>query len=1060
MVNAFKMADISARLLGKTNADPHLFEFLSRVGFDKVGPPIEVGGKRIAPDETMRGLVQLSLDPRFQYASKSTASHEAFHVLQDLFAQHDKQAAKIINKAFSGATSLDEIDPNLLRKLKQMKDPDTGLSIYDSLQKNYPENYLDKYNQPVKERELQAAVFGYLDHAIQNGQSASGIGSAFTRLMNYVRNFKERVGNMLRGQGFQNVEDVFRATSAGERQAGLGAGERTPKTLPGEVAEYTKANTEASKQIAASGQGPATKAASDTFARGFGALKEFFDPLSRVSDVKSYLMLRNLMHGEVTMSHELAEGLNKRLAKASMEDSKSAFEFLTTANADPAKIRDANVRAAAVEAKDKIKEMGRRLVDAGLLPEASFQNYVDRYLPRLYLYNELTNRGLKMPMAGKSRMEFLMARDETLSKEERDILGEIRDPAYLTYVALSRPARDLAMIDFLNKLSAFGPEKGQAPWVAANQFVEWRGRKVSPYTLKNMAEELRTHIAPEAGLRDKVQAKTMVDESYKMDQIADKAIADFKQAKIDLTNYAEMPKDQRYGPLAGAWVQKGIYNDLVGTFIPVGKENRPFIEQVFGDEHSAINKIGSQWKLFKTTLNIPTQATNIISNVFALHTFGGVPLHKIPGYLIKSLEEMSANSKNWQEAKKFGITGGTMSSAELGNVRDRLKQFNRKHSAETTPFSAFTMARIMYGELTGKAGDLYQKSEVIFKFAKYLHGVEDQKLAPSEAVNSANEALFDYSLVNRNIRYLRNTPLGLPFVTYYYKALPMFIKTAVENPLRFAPYVALAYALPAGTMAALNLSQEELDAMRKSLPEYIRNNGSLHFLPYRDEKGNIAYADIGNYFPWSSFTDPFVAMYRSGGNPMELVKGLGKLVTPSGPMVAAINALGSGTDPLTNKPIMDPRDTPTNQAIDMFNYIANQAIPPMLNVDFRNPSQGGGAITKIYNSLFEEGTGKQKKGTPTPDMLESMLSLFGLRAMPEQADLQRALNIGYMQNEINRIKSFQSIIGKDQSLTVEQRQEKIKDLTDTILTKSKELQQYVTDTQAAVGAAQKLRATK
>ena len=1061
MVNAFKMADISARLLGKTNADPHLFEFLNRVGFEGSGTPVEVGGKRTAPSDAMRGLVQLSLDPRFQYAAKNTASHEAFHVLQDLFASHDKSAAKVINDAFKGATSIDEINPNLLRKLKQMKNPDTGASIYDSIKNDYPKNYLDKYSQPVKERELQAAVFGYLDHAIQAGQSASGIGSAFTRLMNYVRDFKERVGNMLRGQGFQNVEDVFRKTSAGEQQSGLGvSGERTPKILPSEIAEYTKANTEAVKQIAESGQGAATKAASDTFARGFGALKEFFDPLSRVSDIKSFLMLRNLMHGEITLSHELADGLNKRLAKASMDDSNAAFEFMTKANADPTKIKDANVRAAAIEAKEKIKELGQRLVDAGLLPESSFQNYVDRYLPRLYLYNELTNRGLKTPMAGKSRMEFLMARDESLSKEERDILGEIRDPAYLTYVALSRPARDLAMIDFLNKLVAFSPEKGQAPWVAADQFVEWRGRKVSPYMLKNMAQEMREHIAPEAGLRDKDQAAVIIKESYAMDQIADKAISDFKQAKIDLTNYSKMPEDKRYGPLAGAWVQKGIYNDLVGTFIPVGKENRPFIERIFGDEHSTINKIGSQWKLFKTTLNIPTQATNVISNVFALHTFGGVPLHKIPGYIMKSLSEMSANSKNWQEAKKFGITGGTMSSAELRGALDRLKQFNRKHSSETTPFSAFTMARILYGELTGKAGDLYQKSEVIFKFAKYLHGIEDEKLAPSEAVNSANDTLFDYSLVNRNIRYLRNTPLGLPFVTYYYKALPMFIKTAVEHPLRFAPYVALAYALPAGTMAALNMSQEELDAMRKSLPEYIRNNGSLHFLPYRDKNGNIAYADISGYFPWSSFTDPFVAMYRSGGNPMELAKGLGRLVTPSGPMIAAINAIGSGTDPLTNKPIMDPRDTPTNQAIDMFNYIANQAIPPMLNVDFRNPSQGGGAITKMYNSMFDNGTGKQKKGTPTPDMFESTMSLFGLRMMPEQADLQRALNIGYMQNEINRIKSFQSIIGKDQSLSVEQRQAKIKDLTDTILSKSKDLQQYVADTQAAVGAAQKLRENK
>jgi hypothetical protein len=586
-----------------------------------------------------------------------------------------------------------------------------------------------------------------------------------------------------------------------------------------------------------------------------------------------------------------------------------------------------------------------------------------------------------------------------------------------------------------------------------------------------MAQEIREHIAPEANLRDKVQAATMIKESYRMDQIANEATNSFRESQIDLTNYKQMPKDRRYGPLAEAWVQKGIYNDLVGTYIPVAKENRPFLEQIFGDEHSAINKIGAQWKLFKTTLNIPTQATNIISNVFALHTFGGVPLHQIPGYIIKSLEQMKNNSGNWQDAKRYGITGGTMASAELGRALDRLKQFNRTHSSATTPFSAFTMARILYGELTGKAGDLYQKSEVIFKFAKFLHeremdiakGEKDQATKNkniSKAVNAANDTLFDYSLVNRNIRYLRNTPLGLPFVTYYYKAFPMFIKTAVEHPLRFAPYVALAYALPAGTMAALNLSQDELDAMRKSLPEYIRNNGSLHFLPYRDKDGNIAYADTGGYFPWSSFTDPFMALYRSGGDIKEFGKGVGRLITPSGPMVAAISAMSTGADPMTGKPIMDPRDTPTNQAIDMFNYIANQAIPPMLNVDFRNPNQGGGALTKIYNSMFEEGTGKQRKGTPTPDMFESMAGLFGLRMMPLKADLQRALNVQYMQNEINRIKSFQTIVARDQSMNQDQRIAKVKELNDYMVSKGHELRDYVQETQAASPAAERLRKTQ
>jgi hypothetical protein len=107
--------------------------------------------------------------------------------------------------------------------------------------------------------------------------------------------------------------------------------------------------------------------------------------------------------------------------------------------------------------------------------------------------------------------------------------------------------------------------------------------------------------------------------------------------------------------------------------------------------------------------------------------------------------------------------------------------------------------------------------------------------------------------------------------------------------------------------------------------------------------------------------------------------------------------------------------------------------------------------------MFEEGTGKQRKGTPTPDMFESIASLFGFRMMPLKADMQRALNYGYMQNEINRIKSFQSIVSNDQSLSVEQRVAKMRELNDYMAKKYEDLRKYVQETEPAVGAAQRLR---
>jgi len=316
-------------------------------------------------------------------------------------------------------------------------------------------------------------------------------------------------------------------------------------------------------------------------------------------------------------------------------------------------------------------------------------------------------------------------------------------------------------------------------------------------------------------------------------------------------------------------------------------------------------------------------------------------------------------------------------------------------------------------------------------------------------VNAANDILFDYSLVNNNIRWLRNAPLGLPFITYYYNVLPKIIETLYKHPERFIPYVALAYALPALTMATFDLDDDELEKLRLSAQDYIRDKGTLFFLPYRDGKGNIQFVDVGKYLPFSTLLSPFMTAYNSG----DIVKAGRELltpVTPGGPVITAIAALATGRDPFTDKEIMDPRDTTKNQAFSLFSYIFNQAMPPAIGFDLKNLENSAGAIPALYNSLFTDGTGVDKRGMPKPETLEAAARLLGLNITPLKADVQRIQNLNYMMSQINKTKAYQTEVSKDQSLSPQRRGEKIRELAEKMREQTKKMQEYANAT-AGVG---------
>jgi hypothetical protein len=768
-------------------------------------------------------------------------------------------------------------------------------------------------------------------------------------------------------------------------------------------------------------------------------VRTFFDPTHMIDKYPILSEFRNLLFGKIGMATQRARDLSAAISKGTPEVQAQAYTFLTTRDANPNIITDENVRKASIEVKKEINRTAQEMVTKGFLSQESLDKYYDQYLPRMYLYYEATGRGIKSPNMGISAQEYLDLRKE-IPEEQRKLLGEIKNPAFLSYVALSRPQKDLAMAEYFDQIKA----QTGVNWIAPNSLVEFQGEMVTPYWLLAEANTMDA-VANLSEQTDPAAAKLMRERADNMRRIA--APEKERQEAIAIPeNYQRLPDSPRYGALRGAIIQKGIYDDIIGTFVSIPIGDKPYIQGLLGDEQSTVVKINQLWKMSKITLNIPSQVRNAISNMIAMNLFGGVPLHRIAPLLARASREISENGKNWQEAQKYGISGGTMSAAEMIKVRTELEQYLRRGGGKDI-FGAFAAARIAAGKTIGAASDTYQAVEVRFKMAMFIHGRE-KGLSPSAAMDAANDALFDYTLVNPNIRFLRNTPLGLPFVTYYYKALPKLIETAYKHPLRFAPYVAMMYAIPQMTMLALDIDDDDYEALRKSLPEYIRNKGSLLILPWKDEKGRWQYMDMAPFFPWAVFSDPIVqAVLRQdpGGGLNEARK----LITPSGPVITVIAGIATGRDPFTDKEIIDPRQTPQNKALALMSYAWNQAMPSMLAIDAVNPQNAAGAIPRLYNDAFGSGTGLDKRGQPKPEFLADAARLFGANVNALEPVTQRALNINYMTNKIRASESLRAQIAKDQSMTPVARQKEISSLNEKIREDYKKLQEYATETARA-----------
>lgn len=306
--------------------------------------------------------------------------------------------------------------------------------------------------------------------------------------------------------------------------------------------------------------------------------------------------------------------------------------------------------------------------------------------------------------------------------------------------------------------------------------------------------------------------------------------------EVPTANAAGTPL-RKYGSLAGQWVRPDVWAGLRNHGrSPLGTSNLA----------KAYRAALGQWKLWHTADNPVSHFNNTFSNFEMLHLAGyGARDLLAAGQHMRQGEQ----SALWREAREEGLFGtdwaASILSGETGHkglldlaeelraqpeVADaalvvplllRIKQgwIESKAAiseAQGKQQTAMEMARavVKAGSFFGKAvakpygayarvmRRAYQFEDNLFKLAAY-QAERAKGLSPADAVQAANRFFFNYADVPEVVRMVRDLPVGAPFISYTYLALPAMVRNAIERPERLlalvAGYEALNYAAMVGS---------------------------------------------------------------------------------------------------------------------------------------------------------------------------------------------------------------------------------------------------------------------
>lgn len=565
-----------------------------------------------------------------------------------------------------------------------------------------------------------------------------------------------------------------------------------------------------------------------------------------------------------------------------------------------------DLRTMAAPLRKRLDDLGRELVDLGMLPRQAYLRHLGTYLHRSYLEHERAKRGLPGVIGRKLRSRHL-AGDElrprglrlrvpaaALTRDLPDAIAARIDQAGLDstkWQAFERRGGDGRVIRRFFRPEAereIGPPMGRQRRVVPEDDPSWADMGVwevdagGPGGMVRLRRDYTEAERTEMGeIRDvryaaietlRLLANDISNGRFFRDIAANPQWA----SKERVEGWRRMPTAglpetdvKKWGDLAGMWVPEEIHRDLMEVDKMTGRAWWESIIRFF--------------KISKTALSPKVHFNNVMGNVVMAE------FHDLaPRDLARALRHYAGRTEAWREAKVEGVFGHGYADIEILRdraqpVADRILDDLEGGTAGAVAFHHRLWRALARGK--DKAVATYQAEDEVFRLAYYLRQ-RDLGSPKSEAAMMSVKAFLDYDIRAPAVNKLRRTVL--PFLSYMYRWVPSGAEMILTKPWKLAKLALLAWGVERAFMQMAGDDEEEDALARRTMREddkgmtWVSIPGTDVGLPRRfrwfrnDRHGNPVYLDTDRLVPGGDIyetgaTLPGVPAWLTFGGPIAIL---------------------------------------------------------------------------------------------------------------------------------------------------------------------------------------------
>lgn len=369
---------------------------------------------------------------------------------------------------------------------------------------------------------------------------------------------------------------------------------------------------------------------------------------------------------------------------------------------------------------------------------------------------------------------------QQLSDEARKALGQIIEPAYGAATAAFQEKRNISLLNFFKD------------------------------------------VAKKEGLTK--QAFSNLDEAAKL-------------------NYVQLPKDAKYGVLAGNYIPKQTANYI-----------KPLVAKASEGGAKVAENITKIFKAGKTVMSPKQLGRNVLTSQIQAFLENPTAL----AYLPKAIKEKITGGKFYKALKETGEIAQSMPSQELASFLPEEIQSLTKGGKFSKAFSMLKKPGSAIQQGTEEVSKLQSFMARLYEEAGKLRIPIDEALQRKDLIEKARKAAeisqFNYQKVTPFISKMRKG--AIPFLTYPTKAAELTARTLVKNPERLT-------ALMKGEQAVQRSFKEPVN--EQYLPDYLKQSirvGSP------DEKGATPYLNTKYLYPFGNLLETNPLPFGIGPNPL------------------------------------------------------------------------------------------------------------------------------------------------------------------------------------------------